>query len=59
MHPTFTYDLVRLEQQHATRQAELARERAQVTHPSDASRRPPSTRRPAAPVLRIATVRVV
>ena len=59
MHPTFTYDLVRLEQQHATRQAELARSRARVAQPSDASRRPPDTRRPAAPVLRIATVRVV
>lgn len=59
MHPTLTYDLVRLEQQHAAQRSQLARERARTTHPSDASRRPPSTQRPVAPVLRIATQRLV
>lgn len=59
MHPTITYDLVRLDQQQAAQRSQLARERARVDHPSHASRRPPSTERPVAPVQRIAILRFV
>ena len=59
MHPTLTYDLVRLEQQHAA-QRSRAGPRARQGHPS--VRRLEATSeyaRPVAPVLRIATQRLV
>jgi len=43
MHFSTAYDIVRSEHDHLQRYAELVRERR--PQPSDASRRPPSTRR--------------
>ena len=64
MHSILTDQLVRLTQaqmleqsERAHRAQQLAREYAELSHPCEASRRPPSTTRPWARVLRLATRR--